>query len=71
MPIISVVLGEGRNAEQKRALCRALTEAAVRTLLVRPEQVRVVLQETPLDHYAVAGITFAERDPRRGPGAVE
>ena len=61
MPIISVVLGEGRTIQEKRALCRALTEAAVATVGVRPEQVRVVINETPLDHYAVAGVTFAER----------
>lgn len=64
MPIISVVLGEGRSSQEKRDLCRALTEAAVATVGVRPEQVRVVINETPLDHYAVAGITFAERDER-------
>lgn len=62
MPIINVVLGEGRTCEQKRELCRQLTEAAVRSVLVRPEQVRVVIQETKLEHYAVGGMTFAERD---------
>lgn len=61
MPIISVVIGEGRSQEKKRALIRALTSAAVETFEVRPEQVRVILNETPLDHYAVAGVTFAER----------
>ena len=62
MPIISVVLGEGRSIEQKRELCRALTEAAMRAVNVKPEQVRVVIQETPLENYAVGGVTFAERD---------
>ena len=55
MPIINVVLGEGRTCEQKRELCRQLTEAAVRSVLVQPEQVRVVIQETKLEHYAVGG----------------
>ena len=62
MPIISVVLGEGRTKQQKRDLCRALTDAAVSAVGVRPEQVRIVINETPLDHYAVAGVTFAERE---------
>lgn len=61
MPIISVVLGEGRTQQQKRDLCRALTDAAVGAVGVQPEQVRVVINETPLDHYSVAGVTFAER----------
>lgn len=61
MPIISVILGEGRSREQKRELCRALTAAAVEAVQVGPEQVRVVINETPLDHYSVAGVTFADR----------
>jgi 4-oxalocrotonate tautomerase len=61
MPIISVVLGEGRTKQQKRDLCRALTEAAMLAVGVGADQVRVIINETPLDHYAVAGITFAER----------
>lgn len=62
MPIISVVLGEGRTIQQKRDLCRALTDAAIAAVGVKPEQVRVVINETPLDHYSVAGVTFAERE---------
>lgn len=61
MPIISVVLGEGRTIQQKRDLCRALTDAAVAAVGVKADQVRVVINETPLDHYSVAGVTFAER----------
>jgi 4-oxalocrotonate tautomerase len=60
MPIISVVIAEGRTNSTKRNFIRALTQATVDTMDVRPEQVRVILQETSLDHYAVAGVTFAE-----------
>jgi len=61
MPIISVVIAEGRSVEKKRKLIRALTDAAVASFDVRPEQVRVMLNELPLDHYAVAGVTFGEK----------
>lgn len=61
MPIISVVIGEGRSIEKKRNLIRALTDATVDAFDVAPDQVRVILQEAPLEHYAVAGQTFAER----------
>ena len=61
MPIISVILAEGRSAEKKRDFIRALTKATVETMEVRPETVRVVIHETPLEHFAVAGVTFAER----------
>jgi len=64
MPIISVVIAEGRSVEKKRKLIRALTAAAVESFECKPETVRVILNETPLDHYAVAGITFGEKAER-------
>ncbi len=66
MPIISVVLAEGRTSEKKSGFIRAITEAAVSSLGVRPEQVRVILNEMPLEHYAVGGVTFAESNPSAG-----
>lgn len=65
MPIISVVLAEGRTAAMKREFIRGLTEATVNTLGVGPEQVRIILNETPLGHYAVGGVTFAETQETR------
>lgn len=66
MPILSVVIGEGRSIEKKRLLIRALTDATVDAFDVAPDQVRVILNEVPLDHYAVAGTTFAEREEHSG-----
>ncbi len=64
MPIISVVIAEGRTVEKKRRLIKALTNAAAEAFECRPETVRVILNETPLDHYAVAGVTFGEKAER-------
>lgn len=64
MPIISVVIAEGRTVEKKRRLVKALTDAAVEAFECKPETVRVILNETPLDHYAVAGVTFGEKAER-------
>lgn len=61
MPIISVVIAEGRSVQKKRKLIRALTKAAVEAFECKPETVRVILNETPLDHFAVAGVTFGEK----------
>jgi 4-oxalocrotonate tautomerase len=61
MPIISVVIAEGRTTAMKRKFIRAITAATVDSLGVKPDQVRVMLNELPLGHYAVAGETFAER----------
>lgn len=71
MPIISVVIGEGRNTAQKRNLIRALTDATVATFDVKPDQVRVILNEVPLEHYAVAGETFAERNEKQAPNGQQ
>lgn len=71
MPIISVTIAQGRSIEKKRALIRALTRAAVESFEVRPEQVRVMLNELPLDHYGVAGVTFGEKAEADGAGASE
>lgn len=61
MPIISVTIAEGRPVEKRRALIKALTDATVTAFDVRPDQVRVILNEVPIDNYAVAGVTFAEQ----------
>jgi 4-oxalocrotonate tautomerase len=60
MPIIRIELLEGRPPAVKTALIQRVTEAAVETLRVEPEQVRVLLYELPPQHWAVAGKTKAE-----------
>lgn len=66
MPIISVTLAEGRTVERKRALIRAITDAVVDTIDAKPDQVRIMINELPLDHYAVAGVTFGEKAETNG-----
>jgi len=69
MPIISVTIAEGRSIEQKRSLVRGITSAVTEALGSRPEQVRVMISELPLNHYAVAGVTFAEQAEANGESA--
>lgn len=66
MPIISVTIAEGRTVERKRALIRAITDAVVGVIDSKPEQVRVMINELPLDHYGVAGVTFGEMAETKG-----
>jgi 4-oxalocrotonate tautomerase len=61
MPIIQMNLVEGRSVAQKRAAVAAITEAVVRSLGVRPEQVRIMIKEMPSEHFAVGGETAAMR----------
>lgn len=64
MPIIELNVAEGRTVEQKAAAVAAITDAVVRTLDVRPEQVRILINEVSLENYAIAGETMAMRAAR-------
>lgn len=65
MPIVRIDLLEGRPAAAKAALIARVTAAVAETLAVSPENVRVLLTELPATHWAVGGVTMAER---RRPG---
>ncbi len=60
MPIITAHILEGRTAEQKTELIRALTEATVRTLGVPVESVRVIVSTMGKDEYGIGGKTARE-----------
>jgi 4-oxalocrotonate tautomerase len=64
MPIIQVNIAEGRTVEQKLAAYAAITDAVVRTLDVRPEQVRILINEVKDENFAIAGQTMAMRAAR-------
>ena len=61
MPIIQVHILEGRTVHQKRALVAGVTEAVTVALGVKAEQVRILIDEIPAEHFAVAGQTAAEK----------
>lgn len=56
MPIIDVTIIAGRPPELRLALIEGLTRAAVESLGVPPDAVRVLLREIPGEHFAVAGV---------------
>jgi 4-oxalocrotonate tautomerase len=62
MPIIEVTLLEGRSPQQKLKLMEKITQAAVESVDVKPEAVRVILREVPPEHFAVGGV------PKKMPG---
>jgi len=55
MPIIQVYIAEGRTVDQKVAAMGAITDVVVRTLDVRPEQVRILINEVNPENFAIAG----------------
>ena len=74
MPIVNIMLIEGRTPEQKKAMFKAVTDAIVQTLGAPRESVRIVINEVPMEHFVVGGMTREERDQmlagqgKRAPG---
>jgi len=56
MPIIQITLVAGRSDEQKAAMYKEVTEAVHRTLGAPRENVRIMINEIPAKHFAVAGV---------------
>ena len=61
MPIVQVHMIEGRTVEQKRKLVTEMTQAMVNTLGVKPEDVRIILQEMAKHDYSVGGTLFIDK----------
>ncbi|HFB63952.1 MAG TPA: 4-oxalocrotonate tautomerase [Aeromonadales bacterium] len=62
MPLIQTTIIKGRTEKQKKEFFKKVTAVAVETLSVKPEQVRVVINEVPAEHWAVGGISKADMD---------
>ena len=61
MPTIHVELFEGRNVDQKRALARALTDAAVGVLGGSPDGVDVVFVDVARHDWATGGVLWSDK----------
>jgi 4-oxalocrotonate tautomerase len=59
MPFITVQLIEGRSVEQKHALIKEISEAAIRALDADPDNVRIVINEVTADDWGVGGVPVA------------
>ena len=60
MPIANIQILAGRPAEARRALIQAVTAAIVESLQVKPESVRVIVQEVPPEHWGIGGVSAKE-----------
>jgi 4-oxalocrotonate tautomerase len=60
MPIANVQILAGRPAEARQALIRSVTAAIVESLQVKPESVRVIIQEVPPEHWGIGGVSAKE-----------
>ncbi|WP_298610924.1 2-hydroxymuconate tautomerase family protein [uncultured Thiothrix sp.] len=64
MPLIQATILQGRTVEQKNEFFARVTQVAVETLNVKPEQVRVVINEVAPEHWCIGGLSKAEIDKR-------
>ncbi|MGF7186109.1 4-oxalocrotonate tautomerase [Desulfitispora alkaliphila] len=60
MPIVKIDMIEGRTEEQKRNLVKEVTDAIVRTVDTKPENVTIILNDQPKINIAKAGKTLAD-----------
>lgn len=61
MPVVTVQMWTGRTVEQKRALCKAITEAMVTHVGAKPDGLHVIIQEIPKENWARAGVLGIDR----------
>ena len=61
MPIVSIKLVTGRSIEQKRQLVKAVTDAIVSTIDVKPEWVSVLIEELDRENWATGGELHSDK----------
>ena len=61
MPEVIVELAQGRTIEQKRALVKGITQVVVETCNTQPEEVTIIIHETPRTDKAKGGVLFSDR----------
>ncbi len=61
MPVVTVQVWKGRSVEQKRALCRAITDAMVEHMGANPDGLHIIIQDYELENWARAGVLGIDR----------
>ena len=61
MPVVIVMLWEGRSVDQKRNLTKAITDAMERHVGASPESLQIAIQEFPRENWATAGVLGIDR----------
>lgn len=61
MPLVEITLFDGRSDKEKRALYNEVTEALVRSLGSKPDDVRIFLREITKMDAASNGMAVADK----------
>lgn len=62
MPVVVVMMFEGRTVEQKRKLTKAITEAMEEHAGAPTDGLHVIIQESSRENWARAGVLGIDRD---------
>lgn len=62
MPIVVVNIKEGRTVEQKRAMVERMTQAICDTMDVKPDAVRIIINDMKNENFAIGGTLVCD-DP--------
>jgi 4-oxalocrotonate tautomerase len=57
MPIVQINILAGRDEGKKERMIAEVTDAICRSLEVRPETVRVMINEMPNTNFGIGGVT--------------
>lgn len=60
MPLIHVLNASPSDTETKRVLIAELTTTYATVMKIRPDTIRVLVQELPRENWGVAGVTLAD-----------
>lgn len=60
MPIVQVEILKGRTVEQKREMVKEVTEAITKTLICKPEAVKIIIREMEKEDFSVGGKLLAD-----------
>ena len=63
MPFVQIFALEGRTADQKRELVRAVTRSVCEAIAAAPEDVQVVIVDTPRENWGTAGTLASDQPP--------
>lgn len=61
MPVVQVEMFAGRTLEQKRAMVKEMTEAFVKTINCKAEDVKIIIRELSRENLAEGGSLFIDK----------
>lgn len=60
MPIVHIKMAVGRTQSQKTALARDITEALMRQCDAAPENINILFEDVPLEHWLTGSDAIAK-----------